>query len=176
MRGGGIRYKHRKGCMLCMNMSASSPTYGWLKHPMSGMNIGLCFKHVISLCRTPKHAEEDGQPFNTEDGWRLIRMGSRKRWFPNKLEEFQLKSSGWKIVDHKWEWMGLDCSYCLPFGDECDHGNWQLVTGTHGKLPRPPKMIPGKDTEVNMEFENPNAPWPTQLPRIVKKVEQNPTK
>lgn len=161
-RGGGIRNKHRKDCILCRNMSASTPAFGWLIHPMSGANIGICFKHVVSLCRSPKHAQTDGCEYDTQDSWNLLKMGGRSRWMPMRWEEFQLKSSGWgnRLQDNGqrvWVWHGLtECRYCQAFGPKCDHSNWTLVTGTHGKLPRPPKSY--KDLKIVYPFVEETVP------------------
>lgn len=128
-----IEYKHRKRCTACMNISKSSEAFGTLFHERSGGLIYLCFQDVIRLCRTPKHAETDGEPYKTADSWRIITFVTndgkrRSRYIPNRMEEFELKSSGWRRSDSKWEYFG---------GDDV-HVNWQMVTGTHGRLPGNP--------------------------------------
>ena len=125
-----IKNKHRNGCVCCTNLSASSPTFGYITHPISGKYLGLCFRHLISFCRTPKHAETDGQDYRTSGSWKLLKMGGRQRWMPIKAEDFELKSNGWTQIiqdngQQKWSWVGADTIY----------ENWYLVVDTHGKLP-----------------------------------------
>ena len=131
-------------------MAASTPAFGTIQHPMSGQLMGLSFRHTVSLTRTPKHAETDDQPYDTIGSWKLVKSMTasgkiRQRWMPIRSEEFELKSNGWrthvqKDGAQKWEWEP---------GDKV-HINWQLLTGTHGQMPRPPKSF--RDTKVVTPF------------------------